>query len=146
MSAVIQEVAYGSALYEQIKALRDETLRRPLGLVLTDADVAGEEHEILIAAVADGAVVGSVQLKPVSPLAIKLRQMTVAERLRGTGLGRRLVLFAEDVAAARGHRLIELNARADALGFYERLGYRAAGEPFLEVGLPHRHMSRRLPD
>ena len=37
-----------------------------------------------------------------------------------------------------------LSARATAIGFYQRLGYVAEGEPFLEVTLPHRLMRRRL--
>jgi predicted GNAT family N-acyltransferase len=28
--------------------------------------------------------------------------------------------------------------------FYERLGFRAQGEEFLDAGIPHRYMYRRL--
>ena len=41
-------------------------------------------------------------------------------------------------------REVTLHARANVVGFYERLGYSAQGDPFLEVGIPHRHMRRAL--
>ena len=37
-----------------------------------------------------------------------------------------------------------LHAREAAVPFYERLGYLSEGEPFDEVGLPHRAMRKRL--
>jgi hypothetical protein len=44
----------------------------------------------------------------------------------------------------RGLFAVHLHARANVVGFYERLGYETYGEPFEEVGLPHRHMRRTL--
>ncbi|RAQ30601.1 hypothetical protein DPQ25_03690 [Hydrogeniiclostridium mannosilyticum] len=52
--------------------------------------------------------------------------------------------FAETLCRARGHRLLWLNARRTAEGFYLRLGYRRTGEEFLELGIPHIRMEKRL--
>ena len=70
--------------------------------------------------------------------------MAIAPERRGQGLGRRLVGFAEDLAAERGFRDIEMSARVGARGFYERLGYHATGEAFLSVSIPHIRMTRRI--
>jgi predicted GNAT family N-acyltransferase len=37
-----------------------------------------------------------------------------------------------------------LHARATAVPFYLRLGYTVVGEPFEEVGIPHRGMEKAL--
>lgn len=44
----------------------------------------------------------------------------------------------------RGYARIYLHAREYAVGFYEKLGYECFGEPFTEVGIPHRHMQKFL--
>lgn len=141
---VIREVAFGSDLYEQTACFRDIHLRRPLGMVLDAADVAGEGHQTHIAAMQHGHVVGTVILKPLSSKRIKLRQMAVDATLHGTGLGRSLVRFAETLAHERGFDTVEISSRQSATGFYEKLGYRTSGDPFLEVGLPHITLTRSL--
>jgi hypothetical protein len=30
------------------------------------------------------------------------------------------------------------------VGFYERLGYSIYGDPFVEIGIEHRHMQKKL--
>ena len=53
----------------------------------------------------------------------------VAQELRGRGVGRQLLLAAEAEARARGCCHAHLNTFSfQALGFYERLGYRVFGQ------------------
>lgn len=141
---VLREVAFGSELYDQTACFRDLHLRRPLGMVLAADEVAGEDHQIHIAALQEDHVVGTVVLKPLSATQVKLRQMAVAPALRGTGLGRTLIHAAERVARERGFDTIEMSARRSATGFYEKLGYNAVGAEFREVGLPHITLTRSL--
>ncbi|HEY8191535.1 MAG TPA: GNAT family N-acetyltransferase [Alphaproteobacteria bacterium] len=142
---IIQEIPYESALFEATRKLRDEVLRRPIGLTLSAADIEGENHQIHIAAIDDsGDVRGTVILKPLSESLVKLRQMSVSPACQGQGCGKQLVRFAERVALERGYKLIELAARISALGFYEKLGYRTEGEKFTEVTLPTIKMVKAL--
>ena len=64
------------------------------------------------------------------PAAWRLRGMATLSHVQGRGAGTRLV--AEGVAAARasGAELMWCNARVTALGFYEKLGFVAVGDPF----------------
>jgi GNAT superfamily N-acetyltransferase len=141
----IREIPYGSDLYERSKRLREEVLRRPLGLELNEQDVATEEIQIHIAAIVDDtSVVGTVILKPLTLARAKLRQMAVSPGLQGTGTGRALVQHAEAVARERGFRLMEMHARVSARGFYEKLGYSAVGEQFVEATVPAIKMSKTL--
>ena len=139
---IIEEIAYGSPLYPRTVAFREEHLRNPLGLANSAADLAEEDKQIHIAAIDGSNVVGTVVLKPLSPTLVKLRQMAVAPRLRSSGLGGELVRFAEGIAWERGYETIEMAARVSARGFYERLGYRAVGDEFVDVTIPHIKMTR----
>jgi GNAT superfamily N-acetyltransferase len=140
-----REIAHATREYDAACALRDTVLRVPIGLRLSDKDVAGEEAQRHFVAVdATGAVLATVLFKPLTPTHAKLRQMAVDASLHGKGIGRELVLFAERILAANGYRSIEANARDYAIGFYEKLGYRTVGDFFEEVGLPTLRIEKTL--
>ena len=141
---LVFEAPLGSDLYRQALALREAILRRPLGLTLTDEEHADDALRRHFCAVARGAVVGSVSLKLLNSETLQLRQMAVAEDRRREGIGARLLARAEDWARGEGYRLIVLNARLGAEGFYARFGYLAQGEPFEENTVPHIRMTKRL--
>ena len=59
----------------------------------------------------------------------KIEWLWLAEHLRGSGLGTRMVGAAEAEAAARGCRVVRVDTHTfQAPGFYERLGYRRIGD------------------
>lgn len=63
---------------------------------------------------------------------------------RGLGLGRAVMLALHDLARERNATSITLGAQLQAIGFYERLGYRAYGDVFLDAGIEHRWMDLDL--
>jgi predicted N-acetyltransferase YhbS len=142
---VIKQIPFGSVQYEAMKRLREEVLRLPIGLGLSEIDLQGEENQFHFAAVLEGgSIAGTALLKPLSPTLVKLRQMAIAPSLQGAGLGRRMVRFIEGYARKAGYEAIELNARVYAQPFYERLGFAAQGSHFIEVTLPTIKMVKRL--
>jgi predicted GNAT family N-acyltransferase len=77
---------------------------------------------------------------------MQLRGMAVAEEVRGTGLGRQLLLTAQTAVAddpvAKDWRWW-CNARTTAIGFYEKLGWEVASGEFMIEGVgPHKKMVR----
>ena len=142
--AMIEEVTFGSLLYEQTLAFRDAHLRRPIGLTLSALDVEDEDRQIHLAVVEEGAILATLVLKPTPSNTVKLRQMAVEPATRGRGIGALLVRHAEHVARERGFAAVEMNARVAARGFYEKLGYVPSGEAFIDVTIPHIRMTKRL--
>jgi N-acetylglutamate synthase-like GNAT family acetyltransferase len=142
---MIDEIPFGSALYEASKEFRFSILRHPLGLEWSAADLADEHTQIHIAALGQkNAILGTVVLKPVTNNLVKLRQMAVAPAVQRTGLGGNLVHFAEQTALKRGFRTIEMHARVSARGFYEKLGYTIRDKEFIKATLPTILMVRDL--
>lgn len=144
MSITIRQIAFGSPEWATATELRRAVLRRPLGLDYSPADLAAESGDMLFAAYEDDRVVGVVMLRPEAPGHGKLRQMAVAESMRGRRIGEQLVTALEKHARTLGTRHIGLASREVAVGFYERLGYTADGPQFTEVTVPHRHMSKNI--
>jgi GNAT superfamily N-acetyltransferase len=143
-SIVLVEAPCGSDLHAQALRLREAILRRPLGLPLTEEEIADDAGRRHFCAVADGAVVASVSFKPLGPHTLQLKQMVVAEDRQREGLGARLLAYAEDWARRVGYGVIILNARIGAEEFYTRLGYRCEGDVFDENTIPHIRMTKRL--
>ncbi|MCP5560360.1 MAG: GNAT family N-acetyltransferase [Verrucomicrobiaceae bacterium] len=139
----ICEAEHGSSLYAEALKLRYEVLRKPLGLTYSDEQIAAEKGETHLVAVIGGQVVGSLSLVWECDH-VRLRQMAVGPDCQGMGLGRTLLTKAEELASLRGRDRAELHARMSALGFYQKAGYAAVSGEYVEVGLPHRTMSKAL--
>ena len=137
-------IDHGSAEYEQMVKLRDDILRKPLGLSFTREELEREKNNLHIVAYEDERMLGCCMLLEEDPETVRLRQMAVMNDLQGKGIGKALMQFAENLARDRGYKKIIMHARKTAIGFYEKLGYKAVGEEFLEVTLPHFVMEKKL--
>ena len=71
--------------------------------------------------------------------ALRFRGMAVDDAMQGAGIGRALMRELVARARAMGAQVLWANGRDGALGFYERIGFRVAGDAFLdrEMQLPH---------
>jgi predicted GNAT family N-acyltransferase len=124
--------------------LRNDILRKPLGLAFIAEELEKEKEDILIGAFEEDKMLGCCMLINTEPGTVRLRQMAVINTLQGKGIGKALMQFAENIARDRGYRKITMHARKTATGFYEKLGYSTNGEEFLEVTLPHVVMEKQL--
>jgi GNAT superfamily N-acetyltransferase len=137
-------IDHGSLEYQQMVQLRNDILRKPLGLTFTPDELEKEKEEILIAAFEEEKMLGCCMLIKQDPVTVRLRQMAVLNNLQGKGIGRALMQFAENIARDLGYRKIIMHARKTASGFYEKLGYSVSGDEFKEVTLPHYIMEKIL--
>lgn len=74
----------------------------------------------------------------------RIGRMAVVAARRGEGVGAALLGALVDLAVARGLRVVTAHAQTRAIGFYEREGFVAEGDEFMEAGIPHRLMRRLL--
>jgi predicted GNAT family N-acyltransferase len=137
-------IDHGTKEYQQMVHLRHEILRKPLGLTFDEAELEKEKEDILIGAFEDDRLLGCCLLSPMDTSIIRLRQMAVPNSMQGKGIGRALMIFAENIARDQGYRKLCMHARKTALGFYEKLGYAVSGKEFTEVTIPHYIMEKAL--
>lgn len=143
-SMTIQQLDRKSPLYTGVFELRERILRQPLGLSLHNEDLGEEVDDRIFAAVSGGVVIGCVMLRPTGNARLKLRQMAVDNTLQQKGVGRLLVEAAEAYGRENNFKQMVLHARSNAVGFYEKLGYRTEGREFEEVSIPHMLMQKLL--
>ena len=142
----IREVFSASWDHEEELILRNAVLRKPLGLNLYEQDLTLEKDYFRIAAFLkkDNSIAGSLLLVPIDDRIIQMKQMAVKESLQTMGIGREIISFAETFIEDRGYNEIILNARKNALDFYLKMGYQVRGEEFVEVGIPHFKMVKKI--
>jgi predicted GNAT family N-acyltransferase len=91
-----------------------------------------------LAYAADGELAGTGRLAPGG----KIGRIAVLPQYRRAGVGSAIVVHLVNQATELGLAQVYLHAQADSVDFYGRLGFRAEGPLFDEVGIPHRCMRR----
>lgn len=81
------------------------------------------------------------QLIP-QPRILRAGRMLTTER--GKGFARLLMLHLIAEAKRQGAGILRLHAQQQAVPFYRHFRFRTLGEPFIEAGLPHILMERKL--
>ena len=94
----------------------------------------------------DGVVVGTGRLLAPGVVAddASVGRLAVAEAVRGQGVGAAVLDLLEALARERGWPAVELHAQTHALGFYDRAGYVPFGHVYMEAGIEHQSMRKRL--
>ncbi|WP_353721286.1 GNAT family N-acetyltransferase [Dyadobacter sp. 676] len=75
---------------------------------------------------------------------IRFRKFATLPEKQGKGLGSRLLLHAIAHAQAEGYTRMWCDARTDALGFYERFGFKKFSEPFFKEQIEYYKIERML--
>ena len=141
---IISNIDFGTFEYEKSLELRDLVLRKPLGMSIYNDNLESDAKDILVGAFLKNELVGTLILSKINSEVLKMRQVAVDQTLKEIGIGRRLVLFSEQLAISLKTHNIELNARKPVIPFYQKLGYEMIGTEFIEVGIPHFKMIKTL--
>lgn len=108
------------------------------------ADMEWDEHDAVslhaLARDPAGAPIGTGRLLPDGHIG----RMAVMPDWRGMGVGRALLDALMDEARQYRMPRLLLHAQTAAAGFYRRFGFGAAGDEFMEAGIPHVLMMREL--
>lgn len=74
----------------------------------------------------------------------KIQRVAILKNYRGQGIGAQLMKECELQIKKLHGTQITLGAQLQALPFYEKLGYTAEGQEFIDAGIPHREMIKNL--
>jgi predicted GNAT family N-acyltransferase len=150
-SAVVVVSAKGEADLVQALAVREvvfiEEQHVPEGIE-RDAEDARAHHVLAFQAghaIGTGRLVMMAQPPPGEHGTwAQVGRMAVVKAHRRAGVGSRLLTALEEEARRRGVRGIMLHAQVLALDFYRHHGYEPAGQRFVEAGMEHLEMRKRL--
>ena len=141
--AVEVRLARDEGEIEEAKQLRLRVFSQEQG-VPPEADIDGLDPAAThLVALRRGSVVATCRLRfPQGHC--KLERMVVEKNLREIGIGRELLAEAEGEALRQGASEMIIHAQRQVEGFYAACGYTAGGDTFLEEGIAHVQMRKRL--
>jgi len=74
----------------------------------------------------------------------KVERICVLKDSRKSGAGKVIVNGIEKFAEDKGLKKLKLNAQTHAIPFYSQLGYEVVSEEFLDAGIPHKTMIKKI--
>lgn len=74
----------------------------------------------------------------------KVERICVLKKARKRGAGKAIMMKIEQFALAQGLHQLKLNAQTHAIPFYAELGYEVVSEEFLDAGMPHKTMVKKI--
>lgn len=109
--------------------------------VPAELELDGRDADCIhVAAFAGDDLVGTGRLLPDA----RIGRMAVASTWRNRGIGGRMLAALVEAARRRGEVEVRLAAQHAAVDFYGRHGFTPVGPEFIEAGIVHQHMVRRL--
>lgn len=144
MDIKFKTVAYGSPEYNASLIVREEVLRRPLGLTLSAKDVEDEEEQIHIIGTLNNKIVCGLTARIMEPEQWQFRQIYVIDSLQGQGVGCRLLNYGEALAQLEGVKRIVIHSRIEIAGFYAKCGYSYTDAEYFDSFVPHQNMVKDI--
>ncbi len=136
-------IRHNSSEYKKAVSLREEILRKPLGLIFTDDELLAEKEHIHIVGTVNGEIIATTVLVP-EDHQYKMQRVVVKEGVQSQGIGSQMMNFCEKYVVSQGGEAIYCHARDSAVNFYFKNGYVAKGDYFDEHTIPHLKMEKIL--
>lgn len=135
--------------YRQYYNLRWRILRKPwgepAGSERDNTDTKGENYCHHIIATDNNIIYGVARLEFTTTSQFQLRYMAVDDTHQHKGIGKDIIKHAEKYSRNKNAIELFLNARENALGFYEKMGYTVTEKSYVLFGaIQHFKMHKKL--
>jgi N-acetylglutamate synthase-like GNAT family acetyltransferase len=126
-------------------ALRFNVLREPWNQPLGSEVLADEDQAIHAIAVEEGEVLGVARMHESAANQGQVRCVAIATAAQGKGIGKAIMAYVEEKARLKDWNEIVLEARENAVPFYQAIGYTIVAESYLLFGeIQHYRMKKNL--
>ncbi|MFJ7650004.1 GNAT family N-acetyltransferase [Lysinibacillus sp. NPDC097279] len=88
--------------------------------------------------------VGAARLRSIEDQTAKIERVCILQSQRGKKLGALIMKEMEKYAISIDQKKLKLHAQSYAVPFYEKLGYTVTSPEFMDAGIPHRAMEKKI--
>ncbi len=106
-----------------------------------DKDASCCEHFVIFE---NEKAVGTFRVRRIDEEKIKLQRFCFLNEYRGKGFGKKALDFIDGYYKKEGLKLITADAKFEVSGFYEKCGYKVVSDVFLEAGIPHVKIEKKI--
>ncbi|UMT79087.1 GNAT family N-acetyltransferase [Staphylococcus roterodami] len=92
----------------------------------------------------DNQPIATARIRPIDEKVVKIERVAVIKSYRGAGIGRKLMQAVDSLAKDEGYENVTMHAQCHAIPFYESLNFKKRGNIFLEEGIEHVEMMKKL--
>jgi N-acetylglutamate synthase-like GNAT family acetyltransferase len=138
------KLAASPAEIRRIVQLRYKILRQPWDQPITTASDELEERSVNAYIEDNGNVIACGRLQENNNKIGQIRYMAVDDKYQGLGIGKLMVFELENQARKMGLHSIELQARENAVKFYESCGYTVKEKSFLLWGIIQHYLMYKI--
>jgi len=144
MSDLVVRLAEFSEDFLEIKAIRKIVFQEEQGVEeALEFDGKDEMCDHLIAYL-DNLAVGTARIRYLDEKTVKIERLAVLSTARGQGIGKKIMQEALLIIANKKIPEVVINAQEYIKALYYKLGFAEEGEIFLEAGIPHVKMRKKL--
>ena len=105
----------------------------------------GLDNEALHVAVKDGdKIIATARVRFPEPGQAKIERMAVLKDYRRRGVGTEIMAFLNEQLKKRPVEQAILHAQWEVIAFYKSCGFKEKGAPFMEAGIKHMVMEKRI--
>ncbi|WP_281165854.1 GNAT family N-acetyltransferase [Liquorilactobacillus sicerae] len=112
--------------------------------VSPELEIENEDQARYYVGYLDSTPVTTVRVIEQADGAWHLQRVATLKKFRQQGLARRMLNFVEESAKKSEVPYLTLGAQDQAQGFYLKLGYNVVGDGFLDAGIKHHRMEKKL--
>jgi predicted GNAT family N-acyltransferase len=87
---------------------------------------------------------GAFRCIKISNDTVKIQRFCVLKQYRKQGIGKRIIEDVEDYYKAKEITKLELDAKFSVCGFYEKCGFEKVSDIFIEAGVEHIKMVKKI--
>lgn len=134
-----------SKLYQDCLNLRKEVFINEQGVpVELEVESQADEQALYFGGYFKNQLVCCARVKLEGKKTWHIQRVATKKSFRGRGLAKELFNEIEAEAKKHGITTLTLGAQDQAQGFYLKLGYQVAGEGFMDAGIPHHKMNKKV--
>lgn len=87
---------------------------------------------------------GTIRCLHLSKDTLKIQRFCFLKKYRNLGLGKTVIRYIENFYKEQGIAVIEMDAKYDVSGFYEKCGYKKVSAVFMEANCKHIKMMKNI--
>lgn len=127
----------------QVYTIRKKVFVEEQGVSLEEEIDQHEEQAIHFVGYFHDSPIAASRLRYVNDLG-KLERLCILKEQRGKSFGHQMILEMENEILKNDFSTAKLNAQTYAIPFYEQCGYTVISGEFMDAGIPHVTMTKKL--
>jgi len=137
-------IKFASPQYQETLRLRDEAMRKPLGLSLSAEDIEDDNKRTHIGGYYNNQIICACSLKIIHHKIAHIYSFCVKQEFQNQHIGQQLMAFAESYVKFQNAARLYVEARKTAQYFYQKCGFSPCGSEYIDMNLLHQDMRKDI--